>query len=59
MSTPTTAVYWGLVALLVLTLVRDIWRRPPGQGVLVTLKKPSAVSWVVMVLAVATIVWLA
>jgi len=42
--------------LLVLCLARDIRRRPAGQSRIVTLKKPSRLSWVVMVLAVVVIV---
>ncbi|WP_157453976.1 hypothetical protein [Cellulomonas sp. Root485] len=52
----TTAIYVGLVALLVLCLARDIRRRPAGQSRIVTLKKPSRLSWVVMTLTVLTIV---
>src|SRR4051794_14412181 len=37
----TTAIYAGLVALLLLMLARDIRRRPEGQSRIVTLKKPS------------------
>lgn len=58
MSARTTAIYGGLIALLLLPLSRDIRRRPDGQGVIVTSKKPSLLSWVVIVLALATVVWL-
>ena len=51
-----TAVYAGLVALLLLCLARDVRRRPAGQSRIVTLKKPSRLSWAVMALAVVTIV---
>jgi hypothetical protein len=54
--TATAAIYVGLVALLLLCLVRDIRRRPAGQSRIVTLKKPSRLSWAVMVLAVVVIV---
>ena len=52
----TTTIYVGLVVLLVLCLARDIRRRPAGQSRIVTLKKPSRLSWTVMVLAVVAIV---
>lgn len=52
----TTAIYVGLIVLLVLCLARDIRRRPAGQSRIVTLKKPSRLSWVVMTRTVLTIV---
>ena len=54
-DTVMTAIYFALIALLVVTLIRDIRRRPEGQGALVTLKMPSPLRWVVMVLAVVTV----